>query len=248
MKRAIIVEDEKIAAMRLIKMLDQVSDDIEVIDQFESISDTATYINKNGSPDLIFLDINLADGNGFDLFDYCEVDCPTIFVTAFDEFALKAFRKNAVDYLLKPIKMSELKEAIHRLESPEARFNNLSGAYQLQNRLTRFLIKFRGRYVLVKSDSVAYFYVQNNLSMLTTKDGRKLPLDQSLDKIEQDLDPEQFFRINRKVILCIDSIQDMFPYSRSRVKLKLDPAFSEEVIVSTERSPLFKKWLRGEEP
>lgn len=246
--RVLIVEDEIPAAKRLQKMLKGINPAIEILEVLDAVKSTVDFLKGNVVPDLIFLDIHLADGDSFEIFKLMEVEVPIIFITAFDEFAVKAFKVNAIDYLLKPIKAAELKEALVKFEKRNAdRFDwtNFSKFIEKQQYDKRFLIRLGQQLKMVEIADVAYFYREDRISFLVTKEGRRYPLDNSLESIDQSTDPKLFFRVNRKMIVNIKCIKTMYGISKSRVKLELTPTYDQEVIVSTERSPNFKRWLEG---
>jgi two-component system LytT family response regulator len=252
--KVLIVEDEHAAARRLEKLLADIDPEITVLDRLDSIESTVIWLQNNPSPDLIFLDIHLADGSSFDIFEHVQVECPVIFITAFDEYALQAFRVNAVDYLLKPIKSTELSDALDRfkrLYQPQApNYDALLDTLRRQggqNYLRRMLIRFGSSIKLVDMNDAAYFYTKDKITFLVTRsNGKRFPVDYPLDKLENMLDPTTFFRINRQFIVNVVAIKEMHTYSKSRVKVDLDPPCDQETIVSTERSADFKKWLVGE--
>ena len=246
--RVLIVEDEIPAANRLQKMLKEINPDIEILEVLDAVMTTVEFLKGSVVPDLIFLDIHLADGDSFEIFKLIEVDIPIIFTTAYDEFAVKAFKVNTIDYLLKPIKPAELREALVKFEKQsKARFDwsNFSKFIEKQQYDKRFLIRLGQQLKMVEIADVAYFYREDRISFLVTKEGRRYPLDTSLESIDQSTDPKLFFRVNRKMIVNIKCIKTMYGISKSRVKLELTPTYDQEVIVSTERSPNFKRWLEG---
>lgn len=242
--KAIIVEDEAIAARRLQRLIKEVSDDtIEILNTFESVADTATYLLENEPPDLIFLDIQVADGNSFELFNIIpQIQSEIVFTTAYTEFAPQAFRKNALDYLLKPIKKSELQEAIKKKRRlSKTQIDGLRNNYTTYK--NRFLIRFGAKIHVVKTEEIAYIYSANKISYFVLKDGKKTASDFRLQSLETMLDPVLFFRANRQIIIHIDSILEILTYSKSRVKIRLNPPYKEDIVVSSETTPKFKKWL-----
>lgn len=240
---AIILEDEAIASRRLKRMLNELyQDDIEVIETFQTISELGEYLLKNSHPDILFQDIMVADGNSFDLYDIVKVQSKIIFITAYDEFAIKALRNNAIDYLLKPLKKEELSDAIER-----ARVITSEEPAKLRKELSpykeRFLIRFGNKLHSVNTAELAYVYAEEKLSFFMLHNGKRIPSDIALQQVQQDLDPEQFFRVNRQFIVNIDAIKNMLRYSRSRIKLILEPPFPQEIVISTETTPKFKSWM-----
>ena len=249
--RILIVEDEPAAAKRLTKMVKSISDDFKVIDQLETIEGFLNAYEEYDALDLILMDIHLADGSCFEIFEHIEVETPIIFITAYDQYAVEAFRVNAVDYLLKPVKKGRLKEAIDKFKKQQSQaeidYKKLAEEFSKESPSKRFLIKIGQKYKLVDSSEIAYFFTKNKITFLNTFEGKKYPLDHSLEQLDQEMDSSQFFRINRQYIIHIDAIDKMHTYSKSRVKIELDPPMDDDIIVSTERSPHFKNWLVNEE-
>lgn len=240
---AIILEDEALASRRLKRMLDELfSGEVQVIETYESVRALAGYLEENEHPDLLFLDIMVADGNSFDLFDLVKVRSQVIFITAYNEFAAKAFRKNAVDYLMKPLKNEELKEAVEKVKPIDPSIIERI-KLELEPYKQRFLIRFGNKLHSVRTQDISYIYSEDKLSFFVQRDGKRVAADLSMRDIMESLDPHLFFRANRQIILSINSIQNMIRYSRSRIKLILDPPFSQEIIVSTDTTPEFKKWM-----
>jgi two-component system response regulator LytT len=248
----LIVEDEKPAATRLVNMLRKVEPDANVLAITDGVESTLNFLDQNANPDLVFLDIHLADGSAFEIFNHHPMtDMGIIFSTAFDQYAIEAFKVNALYYLLKPIKQEELEKALSRFKEIKDRDNNYK---EIVNKLLtkpvaekRFLIRMGQSLRLVHQQDIAYFYTSDKITFMMTREGRKYPLDYTLENLEIMIDPAKFFRINRQYIIHIEAIQQMHAHSKARVRIDLLPAAHEEVIVSTEKSPLFKKWLEGEE-
>lgn len=248
--KVLIIEDEAAAARRLRKLILEIDSGIEVIGQLDSIEGTINWLDQHELPALIFLDIHLADGSSFEIFKYKKVEQPIIFTTAYDEYALQAFKLNAIDYLLKPIKRQELVLAINKYkkwQSPSPfDYSKLAKVLQKDQPQRRFLIRVGQSFRIVEMKDVAYFYTENKITFLVTKTEKRYPIDFSLEKLEEEIDKNSFFRINRQFIISIASIKNMYAYSKSRVKIDLKPACKLESVVSTERSPHFKRWLAGE--
>ena len=249
--KILIIEDEQAAVRRLQKLLSEIDTGNEVIGALGTIESAVHWFSENPAPDLILMDIHLADGSSFEIFEKAEIISPIIFATAYDEYALKAFKVNAIDYLLKPIKAIELEQAIQKV-AKKPRKPDLSD--NLVQKLTeagfikknrRVLVRMGQAIKLVDLDQVSFFYSKDKISFAVMPGNKRYPLDQSLDQIEHDLDSTRFFRINRQFIVKMDAIEEMIAYSKSRVKLKLNPPSEEDAIVSKERSPEFKKWLLG---
>jgi two-component system, LytTR family, response regulator LytT len=248
----LIVEDEKPAATRLVNMLKKVAPDAAISGMTEGVEATLNYLDQNPAPDLVFMDIHLADGSAFEIFRHHPFDgIGVIFTTAYDQYAIEAFKVNALYYLLKPIKQEDLEQALGRYNESK---NKNSDYKDIVTRLLskqapdkRFLIRMGQSLRLVHQQDIAYFYTSDKITFMMTREGRKYPVDYTLENLEMMIDPTKFFRINRQYIIHIDAIQHMHAHSKARVRIDLVPPAHEEVIVSTEKSPLFKKWLEGEE-
>ena len=246
----LIIEDEFHAAERLKKLLKDLQPAIEVIDCIDSVEDAVTWFSNNKSPELVFMDIQLADGISFSIFELCKVKAPVIFTTAFDEYALKAFKVNSIDYLMKPIDEEELKASLEKfqhLESERKSFDWLSqivqNAEEKKYFKERFLIKKKEMYHVLLAEEIAYFYSEDSLSFIIDKEGKSHIYDTSLNVIEKELNPEKFFRINRKQIVQIDAIMGIHSYFNNRIKLDMNPSKKEDFIVSREKVKTFKNWL-----
>lgn len=247
--KALIIEDEPQAAARLQKYVSEIDPKIEFIGVQESIESAVDWFKKNPHPDFVFMDIHLSDGNCFEIFEQVEVTCPIIFATAYDEYALKAFEHHSIDYILKPIKKLDLERALAKLEHyrKQPTEERATGEVTDQGDNTlgsrRFLIKVGAKINLIKLDEIAYFYSKDKITFAVTKQGRRFPLNKSLEVLEAELPEKEFFRINRKFIIHMDAISTMNSHTKGRVKIELEPPAELESIVSTERSPHFKKWL-----
>ncbi|GAB4497494.1 MAG: LytTR family DNA-binding domain-containing protein [Saprospiraceae bacterium] len=251
--KILLIEDENAAARRLEKLLNEVAPDAVVLQRLDSVEASVLWLQSNPAPDLILLDIHLADGSSFEIFDHVTVTCPIIFTTAYDEFALQAFKVNTVDYLLKPIKTNELAAALDKykkvFKAAAPDYSALLETLRKQGEpgyLHRMLIRFGNSIKLVDMADAAYFYTKDKITFLVTRStGKRFPVDYPLDKLEGMLDPAVFFRINRQFVINVAAIKEMHPYSKSRVKVELEPPTELETIVSTERSAEFKRWLVG---
>ena len=244
----LIAEDEYPSAQRLKKMVESILDQQTTIEIVDTVQEVIERLENRIPPDLLLLDINLADGSSLDIFQLTEPKTPVIFITAYDDHAVQAFRLNALDYLLKPIKRAELEEALFRWEknlnsgkTPD--FNGLTKTIQLENNLQRFLIRIGRQLHLIDKKECAWFYTEEKICFLVDFKGKRFPLDQSLDGLESLLDPQLFFRVNRQFIIQRKAIKELHAYSKARVKLVLNHNPLVETIVSTERSPRFKEWL-----
>ena len=249
----LILEDEEPAARRLEKMLHETDPDISISASLVSVTSAVSWLQKNPAPDLILSDIQLADGLSFEVFRQVPTLCPVIFTTAYDQYALEAFRVNSIDYLLKPVKKEELTAALNKYRQLSAsRQPSLPDLGKLMEALsagtgnryrTRFAVRFGEHLKTIGVEEAAYFYTEDKISFLVTKDGKRYAVDPHMDALESSLDPHVFFRINRQYIIGIHAIAEMFAYSKSRVLIKLQPPAKHETIVSTERSGEFKRWL-----
>lgn len=251
----LIIEDEEPAFKRLQKMLKEIEPDHTLVDQIVSVSSAIKWFAQNESPDLILSDIQLSDGISFDIFKQVEVNCPIIFITAYDQYAVEAFKVNSVDYLLKPVKKEELEKAVSKFKSrttataaPAIDINKLLQSLQPAGTdyKKRFVVRYGEHIKTIDTEEVVYFYTEDKATFLCTKDARRFVVDFNLDTLDSMLDPKLFFRINRQYIISIQSIAEMFAYSKSRVLIKLNPPSKHETIVSTERSADFKHWLGDE--
>jgi len=252
MIRVLIIEDEETAAKRLQKMISEALPEAEIIDNLSSIAASIEWFKNNQQPDLAFFDIHLADGSSFEVFKKIAVSCPVIFTTAYDQYALEAFKVNSIDYLLKPIKKDELERAINKFRNlhfksaPVNIENLLASIHQKATYKERFVIKYGDHMKTIQTADIAYICSENRISFAVLKEGKRYALDFTMDQLEEMLDPKLFFRINRQFIIGFNSITEMLSYSKSRVLVKLNPPAKEETIVSTERSASFKAWLAGE--
>ncbi len=248
--QVLIVEVEEATAERTKSLLLQALPDAVVAGMTDSIESTVDWLKSHTDPDLILMDIQLADGNSFLIFSQIKVVSPVIFTTAYDEFALQAFKENSIDYLLKPLKLQDLEKAVEKLKrlsvpKPTAEYlqiMELLGGKQ-PKLLSRFMVKAGQQIKVFTTEEVAYFYIVEKIVFAMLKSGDRYPLDYTLDQLEQSLDPKSFFRINRAFIISFEAIDKLHTYSKSRIKVILKPACEEESISSTERSPLFRAWL-----
>jgi two-component system, LytTR family, response regulator LytT len=251
--KILLIEDEAPAAQRLEKLLKEAEPGCTIVDSIVSIASSVKWLKENPAPDLIFSDIQLADGLSFEIFKGVPTLCPVIFITAFDQYAIEAFKVNSIDYLLKPVKKDALVAAISKFKKlyaanqPQAlNINKLLQAMapsQSSTYKNRFAVKFGEHLRTIETKDIAYFYTEDKINFLTTKENRRYTTDHNLDTLEGMMDPTIFFRINRQYIISIHAIAEMFSYSKSRVLIKLNPPAKHETIVSTERSGDFKNWL-----
>jgi len=244
--KAVIVEDERLASKRLEYLLHKVEPGMEVLQILESVDDAVNWFSQNPKPDLIFMDIQLDDGISFEIFDAIKMDCPVIFTTAYNEYAIRAFKVNSVDYLLKPIEQEALEKAIQKFKKLFAEhydfeekiakvFGQISAKYK-----SRFFVKVGIRYQSIPVENISCFFVEERSTFLKTKQDKTYDLDYSLEQLQNILDPGLFFRINRNYLVSIHCIDEIIGYSTSRLKLKLGKT---EVIVSREKVTEFKFWM-----
>ncbi len=241
--KALIVEDEVMAADRLAKMVRETEPDIDITAILESVEDTVAYLSKHDSPDFILMDIQLSDGISFEIFDLVNITCPVIFTTAYDEYALDAFRIHAMDYLLKPIKSGELAGVLGRLHDMRNRPNDLVKQLDYPGQTKKVLVKLGQNLKVLALNEAAFYYSENKITFYMDVGGKRYPVDFSLDKLESMLNANQFFRVNRQYIVNEKSITNMVTYSINRIKLHLQPSPPDDVIVSKDKASRFRKWL-----
>lgn len=247
----LIIEDEQPAAKRLSKLVNDRRPDWSIVEVIDSVSTAVNYLNNFEHPDLIFMDIQLSDGLSFDIFTKVDIKTPVIFTTAFDQYALKAFKVNSIDYLLKPIDPEELDRALNQYDrfiSQDASIDmaavqKMISSFQQNEYKSRFLVKMGQALTYVELPDIAYFYAEDGVCLLQTISGKKHVIDFTLDQLESKLDPSSFFRINRKFILELHAIRKIQTYFNSRLVLTLEPGHGEEIIVSRDRVASFKRWL-----
>jgi len=248
----VIIEDEPVSAGRLKRMAEEIDPEIRVIEVLDSIQSAVEWFNTHTDPELAFFDIHLADGLSFDIFREAGVNCPVIFTTAYDQYAIQAFKVNSIDYLLKPVKKEELAAALKKFKNLIAKpaMPDLSALADLVSRqkndfLKRLMVRLGQQLKVVDIKDIAYFYIDEKIVFSVTFKGDRLPVDSSLEELEKQLDPQRFFRINRAFLISFESIEGLITYSKSRIKVKLRPPCDLESISSTERSPFFREWLKG---
>lgn len=254
--KAIIIEDEKPSARRLNRMLEK--QEVEVITTLYSVEDSLSWFKDHSHPDIIFLDIQLSDGLSFEIFEQVNIESAIIFTTAYDEYALQAFKLNSIDYLLKPIDEEELEAAVTKYKiitqkyasssAGKAAFNFEDIKKLLVNPLEReykkrFTVKVGQHLKMISIEDAECFYSKNKSTYIFTCEGRSYPLEYSLEILEEELPPAIFFRVNRKFYINIEAIEDIITYSNSRLKIKLKQFREQEIIVARERVKAFKDWL-----
>jgi DNA-binding LytR/AlgR family response regulator len=244
--KVVIVEDERLASKRLAQLLKIVEPGIEVLQILESVEESVNWFLQNKKPDLIFMDIQLDDGISFEIFDAVKIDAPVIFTTAYNEYAIRAFKVNSVDYLLKPIEQEALEAAILKFKNLfaetgdfETKIARVIGQISTQYK-TRFFIKVGIRFRSIPVESICSFFVEERNTFLTTNEGKNYDLDHSLDQLQKMVDPGMFFRINRNCLVNINCIDEIVSYSTNRLKLKMGKS---EQIVSRDKVSDFKLWM-----
>lgn len=259
--KVLIIEDEAPASRRLRKLINEIDTTIEILAVLDSIESSVQWLEQNPAPEIIFMDIQLADGVSFDIFEQIQIQTPIIFTTAYDNYSLKAFKVNSIDYLLKPINKDELTQSIHKFRQLKSQFSadsyqqqignlletlsaNTTGQTKQTNYKNRFLVKLGDRLESVPEANIGYFQAKDKIVLLTTRQDKKYSVDYSLDDLERLLNPACFFRINRQFIVRIDAIQSIHNYFHGKLKIMLAPAVKDQdIIISREKSTQFKQWL-----
>ena len=247
--KVIIIEDEKLSAEHLCNLLKRIDASIEVVAIFDSVKKSVEVLKKEPQIDLLFVDIHLADGISFDIFSKIAIDTPVVFTTAYDEYAIKAFKLNSVDYLLKPIGKDDLYQAIEKFKKLNVKqynmLNSITNVYHQLNKQykTRFMVKMGESIVSIKTGDVLYFVAEDGITLLVSKDKKRYAIDYTLDQLEDLITPTEFFRMNRKVIISINAVQKVSAYFNSRYKINSELLSDEASIVSRERVTYFKAWL-----
>jgi DNA-binding LytR/AlgR family response regulator len=247
----LIVEDEEQALNRLQKIITEVVPDAILIGNTASVEETLNWFEHNLMPDLIFMDIQLADGNSFQLFSKIKISCPVIFTTAYENYALQAFKVNSVDYLLKPIDESDVKRAIDKLKLLQSSGTSVVDYAEILKTIQPPSKKYKDRFIIKLGDTIkslcvadiAYFYTENKSNFVCTSEGKRFPVDFNLDQIEQMLNPKNFFRINRQFIIGHHAIEEMKAHTRSRIIVKLTPPSKLDTVVAIDRAQDFRNWL-----
>lgn len=257
--KILIVEDEELAVKKIKKTLSEVDGNAEVVGVADSISGTVDWLQANPSPDLILMDIELSDGQSFEIFSRVPVKSAVVFTTSYDEYALKAFKVNSIDYLLKPIQKEDLEAALNKYKqmkkiyadektgngslNMDALVKELQQKLQPKEFRKRFLVKHGQKLVSVEVDEIAYFFSDGRLNFFKTDDNRKFVVDYTMDELEDMLDPQKYFRISRAFYVSVRSIGQIHDYFGNRLLLHLKPSVDKEAIVSREKVTDFKKWM-----
>ena len=250
--KVVIVEDELAASENLAYMLKNLQDELEVLAVLDSVKTAIDYFSKNREADLVFMDIHLADGLSFEIFDAVKIDTPIIFTTAYDQYALKAFKLNSIDYLLKPIDEEELELSLAQYKGQikgKGLINNqVEGLLSLlkdqkKTYKSMYLVHYRDELIPLKTDGIAYFFIENGIVKAETKDRQTHIIDQKLEEIETDLDPSNFYRLNRQFIVHRDSIAGIKQYFNGKLTINVMPPHKEQLIVSKAKATEFKNWM-----
>ncbi|MCB2221476.1 MAG: LytTR family DNA-binding domain-containing protein [Bacteroidetes bacterium] len=249
--RVLIIEDEKPAAEHLANLVHRFDPQIDIKGTLDSVKKSVEWFMNHAHPDLVLMDIQLADGLSFEIFEKTEVKCPVIFTTAYNEYAIRAFKVNSVDYLLKPIDFDELSSAFHKFklsfgdhgqEKYAQLFDQILNNFNNQHK-KRFVIKIGEHIKSVPVEEIYYFYSLEKATFLNTADNHNYVIDYSLEQVESLVDPKSFFRINRKYLIQMEAIDDIITYSNSRLKIELKHSNDADAIVAREKVTSFKQWL-----
>jgi DNA-binding LytR/AlgR family response regulator len=249
--KVFIIEDEPHAAARLENLISELLPDAKIVGKVDSVKQAVAWFTTHDAPDVALMDIQLADGLSFGIFEQCKVSCPVVFTTAYDQYAVKAFKVNGVDYILKPVDKDELSNALKKVSvsteapSADALLQNIGAAVQMlmKKYKTRFVIKVGEHLRTIEVDNIHYFYSQDKATFCVTAEGRNFILDFTIEQLEEMLNPEDFFRINRKYFVRASAIQDIISYTNSRLRLVLKGSDDSDIIVARERVQEFRQWL-----
>ncbi|WP_282123660.1 LytR/AlgR family response regulator transcription factor [Algibacter mikhailovii] len=250
--KVVIVEDEIAAAENLTYLINSVDADIEIIKVLDSVKASVAYFSQKVEADLVFMDIHLADGISFEIFDQVVLNIPVVFTTAYDQYALKAFKVNSIDYLLKPINEEELTEAINKFKDRSTQSatndNQLEGLLELINSKTKtfkttYLVHHRDELLPIKTDDVAYFYIETGIVKAVTFTNKPYIIDKKLEDIELELDPELFHRVNRQFIVNRNAVANIKFYFNGKLIMNVNPTASERIVVSKAKASAVKNWM-----
>jgi two-component system, LytTR family, response regulator LytT len=249
--KAVIIEDENVASLNLQRLISQLNIEIQVIAVLQSVEESIEWFLLNTAPDVLFMDIHLADGSAFSIFEKVQIPCPIIFTTAYDEYALKAFEVNSIDYLLKPIDQKKLERAVVKLQSLLATKTDNSdmiasmlAAFKQTKKIykSNFLIPYKDKFIPLAVDKIACLYTENKIAKIITLDNQTFNMDSSLEDLFLQLDPSEFFRANRQYIVAHRAIKDISIWFGSKVSINLHVAVADKIIVSKARVHEFKAW------
>jgi DNA-binding LytR/AlgR family response regulator len=253
--KIVLIEDEFPALERLEKLVRKVAPDLRIEACLQSVEESLRWFGSHAAPDLVLSDIQLSDGLSFEIFEQLSASVPIIFITSYDEYALKAFKLNSIDYLLKPLKTDELQTAIEKFKGmqpasmPDYVKRLQTAIAQLQSPHTpyksRLLVKQGEQLLPISQAEIAYFFTANEMTCLIRNDGKQFVIDYTLEEMEKQLPPQRFFRLNRQFLASASCISQIYPFFNGRLKLELRPASAQEVFVSREKASAFKDWLEG---
>ncbi|MFT3681487.1 MAG: LytTR family DNA-binding domain-containing protein [Ferruginibacter sp.] len=247
MINALIIEDERTAADSLIRMLELTREPIQVLAVTDSVTDSVEWLRTHPQPDIIFMDIQLKDGNSFSIFDEVKVVSPIVFTTAYDNFLIKAFEQNSIEFLLKPIEEKAVLHTIRKYKSLKEHFmykyEEVLGKLTDKNKRKRLIAKKGIEYQSIPLEEVAYIFTEHKITFLVTRQEKKFMLDQNLKELEDELDRGVFYRANRKYIVHVDCIKSYKTFDKVKLLLELTTPVSEEIVISQENAPDFKKWI-----
>ena len=257
--RALIIEDEINAYEYLVSIIEAVNDQVTIVDHIDSVEDAINWFHSNEEVDVIFMDIQLSDGLSFEIFNHVEVLAPIIFTTAYDEYAIRAFKLNSIDYLLKPIGKEELKHAFDKLEKPDLQMGRQNGQVEnisngsiaellrglRRDKRNRFLVKKGNHYEFLNANYISFFHSEDSLTFIYSPDGRRHIYPKTIADLEGELDTTTFFQINRKQIVNINAVKKIHPYLNQRLKLELTNDADKDFVVSRNRATEFKHWVDG---
>jgi DNA-binding LytR/AlgR family response regulator len=249
--KVLIFEDEAPAARKITKLIKELDTSIEILEVIESVADGREWFANNELPDLIFSDIQLSDALSFELYLEIDLKTPVIFTTAYNEYAIEAFRHFSIDYLLKPIKSEDLAKSIEKFkefgkkQAVETDFNAILSKITAQNYRQRFLVAYRDGLIPIETAEIAYFYSEDSVTFLMKKDKKRYIINEPLDTIEQQLDPSFFFRANRKFILSAEAVTKVEPYFNQKLIVKVEPIAEQEITISKIKATAFKNWLNS---
>ena len=249
--RVLIVEDETTAFENLSQMLCAIDPTLEIVGNTEGVQQTVRWLNGNPQPDLIFMDIHLSDGSAFTIFEMMEIEIPIIFTTAYDQYAIDAFRVNSIDYLLKPVKQERLESALNKLRrlsknDLEQYMEQISKLRPARKYNAAMLVSAKDKLIPIKIDDIACFYSSGGVSVIYMRDGRCLPYTKTLEQVIENLDPNRFIRANRQYIIARDSVKDITLWFDSRLRITLDVQTPEQIYISKNKASEFKKWIISE--
>ncbi len=250
--KVVIIEDEHLTAQRLEGMLKKYDPAIEVMAELPSVSEAIDWFKSNQDPDLAFMDIHLEDGQSFSIFENINLQVPVIFTTAYDEYTIQAFKVNSVDYLMKPMNYDDLVQAIEKYKrihaQPQQQARGVETLLQSLHKKEpeyrdRFLVSIGSRLKTIETQEIQYFYSAEKITFLVTKENHRFPVDYSLDKLALMLNPKEYYRINRQMMVKLKAVANIHVYPKGKIKLDLIPVMKEDVFVSIDKVAEFKDWL-----